>query len=97
MILVTELCHFSSLIRPSAALRGELGLRVEPDRKLSQRLGLKGVIIKCEGFDNYQVNIVGYRHLTRRNINYLRQFTLYQPGCWPQHLASHCAAPVLPQ
>jgi hypothetical protein len=36
-------------IRPSAALCGELGLRAEPDRKLSQRLGLKGVIIKCEG------------------------------------------------
>jgi hypothetical protein len=35
----------------------------------------RGTIIKCEGFDQYQVMIDGSRRLTRRNRRYLRLFT----------------------
>ena len=39
----------------------------------------RGTIVKCEGFDQYQVMIDGSRRLTRRNRKYLRMFTPFQP------------------
>jgi hypothetical protein len=39
----------------------------------------RGTVVKCEGFDQYQVMIDGSRRLTRRNRKYLRMFTPYRP------------------
>ena len=39
----------------------------------------RGTIVKCEGFDQYQLMIDGSRRLTRRNRKYLRMFTPFQP------------------
>jgi hypothetical protein len=39
----------------------------------------RGTIIKCEGFDQYQLMLDGSRRLTRRNRKYLRLFTPFQP------------------
>ena len=44
------------------------------------RLDKRGTIVKCEGFDQYQVMIDGSRRLTRRNRRYLRLFTPFQPN-----------------
>ena len=40
----------------------------------------RGVIIKVEGNDQYQVLIDGSRRLTRRNRKFLRLFTPFKPG-----------------
>ena len=45
----------------------------------SLRWDKRGTIVKCEGFDQYQVMIDGSRRLTRRNRKYLRMFTPFQP------------------
>ena len=40
----------------------------------------RGKILKCEGFDQYQVLIDGSRRLTRRNRKYLQLFTPFHPN-----------------
>ena len=37
----------------------------------------RGTVMKCEGFDQYQVMVDGSRRLTRRNRKFLRMFTPY--------------------
>ena len=39
----------------------------------------RGKVVKCEGYDQYQIMIDGSRRLTRRNRKYLRLFTPYVP------------------
>ena len=39
----------------------------------------RGTVVKCEGFDQYQVMVDGSRRLTRRNRKFLRMFTPYIP------------------
>ena len=39
----------------------------------------RGTVVKCEGFDQYQVMVDGSRRLTRRNRKFLRLFTPYIP------------------
>ena len=45
----------------------------------------RGSIVKCEGFDQYQLMIDGSRRLTRRNRRFLRLSTLLTPG-----MVVHC-------
>jgi hypothetical protein len=44
-----------------------------------KRWDKRGVIMKCEGYDQYQVMVDGSRRLTRRNRKFLRPFTPYKP------------------
>ena len=39
----------------------------------------RGTVVKCEGYNQYQVMVDGSRRLTRRNRKYLRMFTPYIP------------------
>jgi hypothetical protein len=44
-----------------------------------KRWDKRGVIMKCEGYDQYHVMLDGSRRLTRRNRKFLRPFTNYRP------------------